>query len=598
MDSSVKYQANQGLFSATQNQIDVVIPADTGIYDLSKCYVSILTQVQSAYDNDATIPFIGAGDSDDGVPDMVVSLKHNGSGSAGSDYDKCSTPVECLVRNCRMESSTRGIVEHVQRSDTLRGTLRSYISDLDSCQARSFTGIAGAQKDYPWVDGNYVEKFRTGTLMSRVRTHEIQIKLSDLFSAGEFEAWDSSVYGNTTIHLETQFDKVELTQNLGSTAAVWNTAYQNRTESDGTTVEQSFQYKTVKTVTAAIAGSVWAVPGDQPADTTQNFLVMAIPYECDADIPFYVGQQIEYTVTNTDTSSGTGALTSGCIMTLPESKTLAQNQANSATGRSNIKSISRDPQTGLVKLNFDTPIITRPNQTDGTFGGTLVCVVKGRDVAAGATVEYQAVNLIASRRVDMASGEAPREHEYNQFLNQADSFTSTTQYQSTYQIPAGTSCVLIALPCVGDPAKSDILGSARVLDYRFSIGNVLQTNRPIPYFVVKDTATTASAMRARRGSSLHYEQVVKTLMNAGIEYESLKESIYSQTIPIGLKPNGGAPYNLDWGTMAANPAKPVYMIGLPIPLSQDSTQLLVELNGDFAAGTGQLQIYSLVTSTI
>jgi len=597
MDASVKLQANQGLFSNTQNQIDIVIPGDTGIYDLSQTYVSILTRVTAAIDDTGAIPFIGTGTSGDAVPDMIVSIVHNGNGGTASNYDQCSTPVECLVRNCRMESSTRGIVEHIQRSDTLRGTMRVYQSDLDSCQARSFTGIAGAQKDYPWVDGNYVEKFRSGSLRSRVKTHEIQIKLSELFSAGQFEAWDSSVYGNTTIHLETQFAKVALNQNLGSTAAVWESAYQNRFLADGTTPAPLFQYKTVSTSVAGVAagqdGDVWEITGQAggaPAVATQNFLNMAIPYACDADIPFYVGQQLEYTVTNVGTT-----LAAGCDITLPQVGTLAVNGTNTVVGRANISSMSRDPTTGKVRLGFDTAIITLPQQAGATSGGSLRCTVKGRDVVAGSTITYEAVNLIASRRVDMAAGSAPQSLTYNQFLNQADSFTSTSQYQSTYQIPAGTSNVFIALPCSGDGTKSDILGSARLFDYRFSIGNVLQTNRAIPYFVSPDT----NFLRARRGGSLHYEQIAKTLMNAGIEYESIKESIYKQKIPIGATPDGNGAENLTWSDMNLAPAQPVYFISLPIPLSKETTQLLVELNGQWiAAGTGQLQIFSQVTSTI
>ena len=88
-------------------------------------------------------------------------------------------------------------------------------------------------------------------------------------------------------------------------------------------------------------------------------------------------------------------------------------------------------------------------------------------------------------------------------------------------------------------------------------------------------------------------------MNSGIEYESIKESIYSQKIPIGATPDGNGAENLTWSNMNLAPAQPVYFIALPIPLSKETTQLLVELNGHWvAAGTGQLQIFSQVTSTI
>ena len=37
----VKYPSEEGNFSATQNRANIILPANTGVYDLSKSYINI-----------------------------------------------------------------------------------------------------------------------------------------------------------------------------------------------------------------------------------------------------------------------------------------------------------------------------------------------------------------------------------------------------------------------------------------------------------------------------------------------------------------------------------------------------------------------------
>jgi hypothetical protein len=94
--------------------------------------------------------------------------------------------------------------------------------------------------------------------------------------------------------------------------------------------------------------------------------------------------------------------------------------------------------------------------------------------------------------------------------------------------------------------------------------------------------------------------MMKTFLNMGenARYQSMKECIYDQIIPVGQPGTVGTP-KTGFADLSADPQKRAYFIGTPVPMKDSPTQLLVELDGNFAAGNGgQLQIYSYVTTTI
>jgi len=586
-ESVVRIPAQQSLFNATSNLVDLIIPGNTGVYDLSQTYVSLLTRVTSKA---PAVPALIVGD-DNGVYDVRVHMKHQ-LGVQTSIYDDCATPIECLVNSCSMQSATKGGIEDIRKSDVLRGTLSVYKEDLDSRQAKALTTWSGACKDQPWVHGQHVELRGVGSVTSREVTHELRFNLRDLFDAGQFEAWDSSVYGDTRIHLELNLAQVSLTQCQGSTDLTWTSAYQRRVLAGGAADIAGFGY-----ATPTLSGTTVGTGGSFAGITAVE---MKTPYDSLADVPFWVGQDVSITPQN---SIGTG--TANLIVSKPEAaatgnQTLAPGVVGDA-GRAVITSIDFAKLTGLVTLNFGGVVLECPTQT-GAEEGILSFTVKGTDVSAVAgevpAITYEACELVATLRSDMRMGQAPKGHQFSRFVFQGDQFTNTSGIQRTYQIPANCTAVLMAITNT-QTGHSSFLGSARVNDYRFSVDGEAVTNRAVTYAELSNTGD----LKGTWGSSLHYDLLQKSFLNIGqnARYQSMTESVFDQKIPVDADGDAGTAIGdlgqPGWSTAGADPQKSAFLIGCPIPLKGDTSQLLLELNGNFIDGAS-INIYSYVQAVV
>lgn len=601
MDSVIRLPSQQSLFNAQNTLVDLIIPGSSGIYDLSQSFVSILTRLSPTKSTVAASAGLIAGSGEDnGIYDVRLHFKHH-VGAGLSIYDTTATPIECLVSSCSMMSASKGMVEDIRRSDVLRGTLSAYQKDLDSRQAEALTTWAGAAKDQPWVHGQYVDLYGEGTLRSSEITHEIRIQLKDLFDAGRFDSWDSSVYGDTRIHLELNLGQVQATQCQGLADPTWQASYQRRVVNgaSGDLDFANFGYRTARPDPTLPLATKDIGTGTNP-NISLTSLTMQTVYDSLEDSPWWVGQDVSIGVVNT------GAQTNGLLVTKPFGETLAAGNVTPTAGqlrRAIITSLEFGVAgTGLVTMNFGGPVVVVGLQGGGE-GGTLAINVIGSDTAGAALdtaegkvgnaapISYEAVELVATMRSDMAPGQAPKEHQYSHFVNQADTFSQQTGIQRTYQIPSNTTAVVIAVTNPGAD-HSSFLGSATVFDYRFTIDGVQVTNRPVPYREVGNGAFTTL-----RGGSLHYDLVMKTFLNIGenARYQSLKESVYDQIIPVGQLGNasGGQGFN---GTNK-DPLKACFLLCCPIPMKEMPSQLLLELGGNFNGGAN-LQIYSYVTSNI
>jgi len=604
-ESVIRIPAQQSLINANNNLIDLIIPGNSGVYDLSNTYISLLTRVTSSPIAAATAPKLVAGETETGVYDVRVHMKHN---VAASNYDNVATPIECLVQACSMSSAVKGGVEDIRRADILRGTLSVYKEDLDSRQAKALTTWSGACKDTPWVHGQNVQLRGEGGVRSQEVTHEIRFNLKDLFDAGQFEAWDSSVYGDTRIHLELNLSKVTLTQCQSTTDITWGLAYQQRILTGGTAGTPgvadlpAFGYKTGD---PKKADGTPLTPATGVAVTT-SVIAMKTPYNSLGDVPFWVGQDVTITPRNVATA-GTDELK----VSIPPANAGGDQQiARTAPGtgdpgRAIIDSIQFDQPTGIVTLSFANPVLACPGQNPASNGGTLGCFVTGSDVLANSpAITYEACELVATMRSDMRMGQAPKEHQFSRFVFQGDQFSNQSGTQRTYQIPANCTAVIMAITNTG-ANHSSFLGSAKVSQYRFSINGEAVTNRAIPYSGdVIVSADAAGRFRNKRGSSLHYDLLQKTFLNMGqnARYQSMLEAVFDQLIPvdqIGNSRAGDAATTLGqgWTNEASNPQKGAFVLGVPIPMSQEPSQLLLELDGNFVGGAA-INIYSYVMTSI
>ena len=147
MDNIIKLPAQQATFNATNRLVDLIVPSNSGIYNLAETYVAIecrIDGIELDTSEAAAGQLAQGGDflaATAAVADIRLNIKHHPT--VVSIYDSCAVPLECLVKNCSMISSTRGKIEDIRRSDTLRGTMKCYTQDKEDVEGRhlKFKGV-------------------------------------------------------------------------------------------------------------------------------------------------------------------------------------------------------------------------------------------------------------------------------------------------------------------------------------------------------------------------------------------------------------------------------------------------------------------------
>ena len=585
MENIVRIPSQQSSFSKQNNLVDIVIPGNSGVYDLSEMYITIdsrlvLTTTLAAGDRAAqTAGYVEAGNE---VQNVIVDLNHG----AASIYANSAVPVETLVRNCSIMSQSRGKIEDVRRSDRLRGTMKAYTQDLDDVQSASLTNFTpGGAKTQPFVLGLHTQLYGEGSVLSKEKTHETRIYLRDIFEIGKTDAYDTAVYGNTHIHMELNLQLMDLRQELGDTpdgaygGAAWEKKYHNP-YSVAATGSPLVEYSKSDPVIYLAGGG--AGPTDPP-NSAQSTVTMSAIYQSLSDSPFWVGQVL--TLAAVVSAGSQGGSAAGATST----------PAIAAKKWAIVKAITQDPVTKKITLDFGATISTVLQVTNpGAAGYQQEMVVTGWDVAT-ATLEYDSIELNAVRRTDIDSG--PKQIQYNQWMVQSDQWSSLTTLNRSYFLPPRTSTAVIVLPCAtGD--GSNILGSQRLSSYRFTVNGESVTNRAVNYMPQADLTVATSNAKAEAGSSLHYDLISNSFMNMGMRYSSLQECVYENSvIDVNTPPTTNAGL-VGYATLGACPRKRCYMLALPVPESDKQTQLTVELEGAFAVGTGEMELYSYVTSVI
>jgi len=456
---------------------------------------------------------------------------------------------------------------------------------LDDVQSAALTGMTpGAAKGNPWVLGRHAQLNGDGLVLSKHQSHEIRIYLRDIFEIGKVDAWDSSVYGDTRIHFELNLADISLKQALGQTLAASEAGFGGDA--------WALKYHNLAANANGVPQADYQTSDDIVSLTTDNVNVtqvtMAAEYQSLDDSPFWVGQILTVQVLDGAVASEAGA-----------SATVAPTVASDAKKWAVVGGISYDQSTKKITLDFLAPIatITAITQANPVGNGFRISIrVSGRDfVKADSSISYDSIELTAIRRTDMQSG--PKQIQYSQFLAQSDQFASATTLNRSYFLPARTSNCIIVLPAA-NANGSDILGSARVSEYRFTVDGESVTNRAVPYM---PTATVNNALvdaKMDAGSALHYDLISNTMMNMNQRYSSLNETVFDQIVPVNTAPAVGGSGAVGYLSLASCPRKRAFMLALPIPMKESQTQLNVELEGSFPNGSGQLEIYSMVASVI
>tara|TARA_R110000787_G_scaffold133269_2_gene245557 strand:+ start:1947 stop:3671 length:1725 start_codon:yes stop_codon:yes gene_type:complete len=574
MDNIVRLPSQQSVFNATSRLVDIVIPAGSGIYDLTETYVAIQVQVDDL-ELDTTTATAGALAQNasglvasDAVADVRLNIKHNST--VASIYDTCAVPIECLVRNCSMMSSTRGKIEDIRRSDSLRGTMKAYTLDKEDVESRALVGFAGAAKTNPWASGRLARLVGVGTTPSTYQTHEVRIMLKDLFNIADMaDALDTGIYGALSLHLELNLDRVQLQQALVGDD-LFSRPYHNQPTPAAISGPANIEYKTATTITTPVGAGI-----------VSDSIEMSAQYASLEDSPFFNNQMVQVTTTYTQAGAGTSA---------------AKYPADGDIRWAVVKSIVWDKVSKRVTLNFGTGSEV---YATGAVGVTELVmnmeVIGSALVSVADKLSFPTVELTAIRRMDLASG--PSQIQYTQFQTISDQWQNATVLERSYYLPPQTTNAFIVMPSASGTGFSDILGCARVSDYRFTVNGESLTNRAVPLFAQATVNGAANDNKTDIGSALHYDLISKTFMNSGKRFASLMEAVYDQDIPMSTdRPSAGG--SSGWLTLAESPTKVCYMLALPLPVSASQTQLTVSLQGNFPNSSGELHIFCEVRSVV
>ena len=199
----VKYSAEQGSFSATKNNVDIHLPANSGVYDLSKSYINV----------NVTLNETAAADAD---AVYASSLKFN----EGTSDDVVPPTNAVLVKHCDFISQSRGSIERIRHVDALRANLAIYEKDK-SYLKEDKNIFKSAKTEQVFSKNGANELYNVGSVGSRVRPQDIRIDLKDLFGFGVVEQYDTAKFGNTKIHCQCNFDKLAVGGNI-TAVNPWN----------------------------------------------------------------------------------------------------------------------------------------------------------------------------------------------------------------------------------------------------------------------------------------------------------------------------------------------------------------------------------------
>ncbi len=477
MDKVIRVSSNQG-FSDTWtnaaapnslNLCDFVMPS--GNYDLSKSYIAFNASITSNDPNpmNATMYL----DTDNG--------------------EKYNVPVSALIRNCNIQND-RGMIESIRRADTLNCGL---FGMLDNAEDRKnnlntlacYTGPRGIGNKTSYFldcvtdnvspDGTAID----ATNVSRQISRDLKIPLNELFGVANSEAYSTDVFGETRIHLETNFARVKA-EVLGGSEATDNGF-------DGATAWGAFE-------------AINTIPGGQDAGSLAYPLISTLPYDnWELTFPFFVGQRL---VTASATASAGTAMPAlqECIV-----KSIRYQNSNTAT-----------PPTGggKVYMTLERPDGTGwwPNDSGGNANVTGITFNAKTDQTLSMTINR------ADLVLETSSVSPDQSISYETYTTEEDTpAQGITSFSKAYRLES--ECPMFMVMCCNSGA---ILPNRSIESYRYAIDNVEQTgNRDIEVC----TGTFPGA-GARHASPLQIDRLVRALDHqAGLGFRNAQMRFYKNS---------------------------------------------------------------------
>lgn len=186
------------------NLLDFTIPSGM-IVDLSKSYIAFNTEVTHA----------AGGNFATGLEPTNTMIKMNGLNAAD---DAIEVPNVALIRNAHINCDAKGMIESIRRVDTLKSSLWNLEHDAEDRKddMNAFTapkGVRGIgnQSSYfldPCTQSKDANDVDIVGAESRNIARDVKVPIKDIFGIGEADDWNTSKFGETRIHCETNWKDV------------------------------------------------------------------------------------------------------------------------------------------------------------------------------------------------------------------------------------------------------------------------------------------------------------------------------------------------------------------------------------------------------
>ncbi len=477
MESIIKIASEQGFAETwvpadiatappTQKLIDFIIPANTGTYDLGKCWINVNAEV---------VPKANANEP---ANTLNSSALYNNDIIAKTDVqgDKAiMCDLASIVRNADMFCANRGMVESIRRQDTLRQLLFNVENDKaeqhdGNLNLGNFQGRRGPSNSTSQVvqimGGNTSVAGVVDTSIKASNTsRDLRIPLSDLFGVGS-ALWNTDVYGATRIHLELDTSRLRIEQLGGSEdTSTFQPAGQNKA------------YGAIEPLGGAGA-TLAPMPNGNDLGVSSPLVTQIEYFDYELQMPFYCGQAIEVAFTNTAGAQTGYAQISG----------IEYNEGTNST----------NPPNGSKKVRIYTALSLYNNATGGAENITAISIKALKsDPATGGGVPGDQIRINNAEIVltQLPSVNGPDGIDYRTYsTEETQGVAGLTSFNKQILVEPNAQNLLVAHCPTGETMPSKAWTS-----YRMSIDNKdVSGNRDIAY-----------------NKPLHRDRIARTFNNRG-----------------------------------------------------------------------------------
>ena len=441
MDKVIKINSKQGTFdagaSATKTLCDFTLSRGE-VYNLKDSFININLQIESTDTHetaDATPPVNYSGGR--GVQNLDLGILDSYINSSAVNLANV-----CLVKNAVMRSQNLGNIDNIRRLDHLKNILYNQEKDINDEIDRSYYSLSGVKGVEGWRTSPFQRQEKQGTNLSVNKSHDVMIRMGEIFDICNETQVDCNRLGDVDIHLELNLDKLRILQQLGATLTSPTPVDTDRdyvwleTPAGGTGANGAFEVSSASTITNEPVSALI---------TTNKYT----PNDFKTKSPFWVGQKLTF-------SGAVGTAGSGTAWTTAKERIVVE--------------IDYSLTSGQITLTLDQPLVLIP--TIGHVVEDITCV--GTNVST-ANVIVNKIEMVV--KVVSNPTNVPNQLTYYTYKTEEDNLSNRSNVSKNYQVQGDCSNVYIGF---GSDVVNAIGTGNKLGNYRLQLNNNDIVNRNVP----------------------------------------------------------------------------------------------------------------------